>query len=341
MPITSTTSPSTGGAAPPPGAAAPPPPSPRRRQRTGREAPGQAAPRVVVERDVHRGRPRRLRPPRPRQRHQPGRQRAQPGQHDLRRRDAALGGQRGQHRIAGQRRRAQGAAQRGVGQHRDAAARAQLDDAAAQRRVVARTDRDLDRGDRQQRQRLLELPAIDVADADGEGRAAVDDGGHGAQAGRQRHPRIGRVQEPDVRRPAERGGAGLGVGAQGASAAVGSPAAALARHAALGDDADAGAQPGIRRGERACDQPLVVAEVVLAAAVGARGVEQRDAGVERRGEGRQRPVVVAVGVGREAHAAEPEHDVAGDVAPGVAGAVGEGLRAGHRRDARTAPRRVL
>ena len=56
--------------------------------------------------------------------------------------------------------------ERGVRDHGDAELRAALDDPAAERTVVVEAQRDLDRRDRHQLDRLVELAAIDVRHAD-------------------------------------------------------------------------------------------------------------------------------------------------------------------------------
>ena len=68
--------------------------------------------------------------------------------------------------------------------------------------------------------------------------------------------------------------------AQVLGAAVAVPAAARARHPALGRHQDplAVTVPGP---ERAGDQPLVVPQLAVVEALGVRGVDERDAGIER------------------------------------------------------------
>jgi len=56
-----------------------------------------------------------------------------------------------------------------------------------------------------------------------------------------------------------------------------------------------------RQGGR--DQPLVVIDVGVVAAVGVGGIEQRDAGSERRAKHGDCRRVVSIGVGRQPHAA--------------------------------------
>ena len=92
---------------------------------------------------------------------------------------------------------------------------------------------------------------------------------------------------------------------QVARAAVGDPAALGARQPALrrDDDPRAVAVPGC---ERPGDQPLVVAGLARVEAVGVGAVEEVDPRVEGRVQQRDGRRVVAVGLGRQPHAAEAE-----------------------------------
>src|SRR5439155_19741787 len=101
--------------------------------------------------------------------------------------------------------------------------------------------------------------------------------------------------------------ASFAVAADRLGAAVRHPRTALARHAALGDDA--GAPGRACTPERSCEQALVVAELVLAAAVTVRGVEDGDPGLDRGRDRRDRARLVAVLVGRETHAAETDAEL--------------------------------
>lgn len=58
------------------------------------------------------------------------------------------------------------------------------------------------------------------------------------------------------------------------------------------------------RGEGARDQPLVVSNVAIGKAVGIGGIEKRDAGAEGGVEDVDRSIVVAIGIGRQAQAAD-------------------------------------
>src|SRR5262249_43516404 len=106
------------------------------------------------------------------------------------------------------------------------------------------------------------------------------------------------------RKPVERGDARLAVGADRLRTAVGDPGASGPGHSALRDDPRA---LGTGGAERAYEQPLVAAGLV---AVGMRGVEDGDPGLNRCGD---RLIRV---VGRKPHAAEPDAD-GGRVEPGA------------------------
>ena len=106
--------------------------------------------------------------------------REQPGERDLGRRRAVRFATRSAP-VASSARSAR-PAERRVRDQRDPALLAPLDDAAAQRTVVERAERDLDRGDRRELERLVELPEVDVRDADAPRRA--------------RRPRAARARAP-------------------------------------------------------------------------------------------------------------------------------------------------
>ncbi len=117
--------------------------------------------------------------------------------------------------------------------------------------------------DRRERERLVELAAVDVGEPDAGDEAVGVQPGQRAHRRRPRRARVGRVQEVGVDRQAVKGGeARLAVCADGLGPAVGHPGAARAGHAALGDDA--GAALGAAASQRAGQQPLVVAELGLA-----------------------------------------------------------------------------
>ena len=102
-----------------------------------------------------------------------------------------------------------------------------------------------------------------------------------------------------------------GVG-QVARAAVRNPQPARTCHAALGrhDDGPAVAGP---RAQRLGDQPLVVPHLRRVAGVRVGGVEQTDSSIERGMDHRDGSPVVAIGRGREAHAAHPDARQTGDL----------------------------
>ena len=56
--------------------------------------------------------------------------------------------------------------------------------------------------------------------------------------------------------------------------------------------------------DRARNQPFVVPNIVSAVAIGVGRVKKCDAGIERGMQDRQRSIVVAIGLGRQTHAAE-------------------------------------
>lgn len=125
-----------------------------------------------------------------------------------------------------------------------------------------------------------------------------------------RCPRVGRVEEVEIGGQAVEGEqARFAIAGDRLGAAVRNPRAAGARHAARGHDARAARARA--RAEGAGEEPLVVAELVLAAAVGAGGVEDGDTGFGRRGDRRGGAVLVAALVGREAHATNADAKLGG------------------------------
>ena len=90
--------------------------------------------------------------------------------------------------------------------HRDPLLGAPFDDAPAQRTVVERAQRNLDSRDRRQLERLVELTAVDVREADTADDAVVEEPRKRAHRRVQRRAWIGRVQEVEIdRQPVERG----------------------------------------------------------------------------------------------------------------------------------------
>ena len=167
-----------------------------------------------------------------------------------------------------------GTAEGRVRHHCDPFLRAPVDDAPAQRAVVERAERDLDRRDRRQLERLVELPAVDVRETDAADETVVDEPRERAHRRAPRRARIRRVQEVEVdRQPVECGETRLAVGADRLRSAVGNPGAAGARHPALRHDPRALVRA--TRTQRSSEQGLVVA-------VRARRVEDGDAGIQPR-----------------------------------------------------------
>ena len=205
-----------------------------------------------------------LGPRRPRQRSHHSGEVGEPRKSDLPRRGAVPLRNPQQRRVAREPSGALDPAQRAVGEHADAALHALADQTAAQRTVLPRIQLDLHRG-------------ADLGDP-----AVALQRRESANAGRERHPRIGRVQLVEVDAlDAESAPAGGARGGEVARPPVRNPAAAGAREPALGSNAHA---RGVARParERAGDEPLVVAELAVARRVDVGGVEQGDAGVECR-----------------------------------------------------------
>ena len=96
----------------------------------------------------------------------------------------------------------------------------------------------------------------------------------------------------------------LARGADVLGAPVELPRLPRARVAALGGDEHAVAAAAQRLG----DQPLVVADVAIVARVRVRGVDQVHAGVQRRVDRADRPVLVGPALERERHPAESDRE---------------------------------
>ena len=256
------------------------------------------------------GRPRGLRAPGPRNRDDAGRETEEPGERDLFRVHVEPVCDRDELRAARQPGRAARAAERRVRDHHDPGLATPLDDASADRPVVEQAQRDLDRGDRCELERLVELSAVDVRHPDAADELLVDEPRQGSDRRPPRRPRIGRVGQVEVDREAvERREARLAVGADGLCPSVGHPCAADPPHAALRHDPRF--CPGAAAAEPAGEQPLVVAELPFAVAVRPCGVEDRDAGLGGGGDRVERTLLVAVRVRREAHAAEADAELRG------------------------------
>ena len=140
-----------------------------------------------------------------------------------------------------------GSAKRRVGDDDQPGLEAALDDTAAERRVVERAQRNLDRRQRSELERLVELRAIDVGDADARSQPVFVDPSERANRRPPRNPRVGSVQQIEVDRQAgERGQARFAVSPEGAGPPVRYPVAARSRHAALRDDPRQGASQAPR-----------------------------------------------------------------------------------------------
>ncbi len=227
----------------------------------------------------------------------------QPRERDLLRRDVVRLGRRA-HRVD----RVVGvgladAAERRPGQERDPALRARVDLALGQRRRVAERELVLDRDDLDDPQRLLELLDRAVGEADPAHLALVLELLERAHRLGVGDVRVGAVVLVEVDAVgAERLQRGLAGRADVLGAAVELPRAAGADVARLGGDEHvvAAALEGLG------DQPLVVADLVLAGAVGVGGVDQGHAGVERGVDDADRLRLVGAAVERQRHPAEPD-----------------------------------
>ena len=221
----------------------------------------------------------RLGAPGARDRDDSGRDVEQPGQRRLGRGGRRGVGGLGKIGAAAESAGAARSAQRRVRDQRDPELLAALDHAAAQRAIIVHAQRHLDGGDRGEGERFVELVAVDVGNPDPRHQALVEQARERADGGAPRRPVVGRVDQVQVDREAvERGQARLAVAQDRLRATVRDPGAARAGHAALGDDPPTGA----RGRQRPRQQPLVVAELRLAAAVRVRGVEHGDPGLRAR-----------------------------------------------------------
>ena len=170
------------------------------------------------------------------------------------------------------------AAERRPGQERDPALRAGVDLALGERRGEAERELVLDRDDLDDPERLLELLDGAVGEADPAHLALVLELLERADGLGVGHVRVGAVVLVEVDAVgAERLQRRLAGRADVLGAAVELPRAAGADVARLGGDDHV----VVAALQRLGDQPLVVADLVLAGAVGVGGVDQVDAGVER------------------------------------------------------------
>ena len=144
------------------------------------------------------------------------------------------------------------------GDHGQTPLRAPFHDLAAERAIVEGAERDLDGRNGGELERLVQLRAVDVRDADPPDEALVREPSEGAHGRPPRRPRVGRVDEVEVDREAvERAEAGLAVRVERLRPAVRDPGAAGPGHASLRHDPRASL--GAAAAERAREEPLVVA----------------------------------------------------------------------------------
>ena len=177
-------------------------------------------------------------------------------------------------------------------------------DAVQETLILPEIQLDLDRINLGNAAGLLDLPNVHVAEPDELDAAISLERRERPDARCQRYPRVGSMKLIEVNAfDAERAAAGFACRDQVARPSVGDPSALRPRQATLGRDANAGsfAGPGC---DRPRNQPFVVPRIVCAEAIGVRRVEECDAGIERGMQDCQRPIVVAIGLGRQTHAAE-------------------------------------
>src|SRR5450755_2650654 len=157
-----------------------------------------------------------------------------------------------------------------MGEHLDAELDAARDDATAQRPIGKGAEGDLDRVDRRDTEREVELPSRDVRQPDPPDKARPSHPFESAHGGDPRYARIGRVQEVRVDGKApESLDAGLAVLAYRARAPVGLPTPLGPTHPALRENADGSTAKRSRQG------PLVVTELRVIERIRARRVEHR------------------------------------------------------------------
>ena len=150
----------------------------------------------------------------------------QPGERDLGRSSSTGRRDRAKRRFPGQAAGAAGSAKRRVGHDDQPGLEAALDDTAAERGVVERAQRNLDRRQRSELERLVELRAIDVGDADARSQPVFVDPSERANRRPPRNSRVGSVQQIEVDRQAgERGQARFAVSPEGAGPPVRYPVA--------------------------------------------------------------------------------------------------------------------
>ena len=219
-----------------------------------------------------------------------------------------------------------------MGDHRDASLIAALDDASSDGVVVEGAQRDLNGGDVDELERLVQLPSIDVGHADAFHEALAEESGQGAHGGLPRRPRIGSVDEVEVDRQAVQGGeARFAVGENRSRATVRDPSAAGSCHAALRDDVRTPHRATAM--QRTRDESLVVSELSGSVPVRVSGVEHRHTGAGCRRDRLERELLVAAVVGRHAHAPETDAKLGG-VQPSMAIQHAKGTRSAAEQRAR-------
>jgi hypothetical protein len=200
------------------------------------------------------------------------------------------------------------APERPVGEDPDAPVAAVLGDAVQEVVVAPGGELHLHRRDRHDLLRLPDLAHRHVREPDLRDEPLAAESRQGAHARGKGDTRVGGVELVE----------GQALDAQGAEArfaggdevprpAVRDPASARASEPALRRHRDRRSFPRPAP-ERPRDQPLVVADLALVAAIDVRGVQEAHPRVERFVEEGDRPLVVAVGGGGEPHAAEGGRD---------------------------------
>ena len=224
-------------------------------------------------------------------------------------------------------------AQRRVRHQCDPGIRTALDDPAAKRGVVEDAECDLHDRDRGELEGLVQLRAIDVADTDTRDEPVVDELRERSHGRPPRRSRIGRVEEVERRSAGRRAPRGSPRSRRGSSVLVPS-----GTHAPPGR-----VMPPFvtMRAVARIGAPQRAGEELLVVSVRTRRVEHGDPRLRSGDDRRERAFLVAIGVGREAHAAEADAQLAW-VEPAQSGAArlrGRTPRGGRPRPrARAAPR---
>ncbi len=192
---------------------------------------------------------------------------------------------------------------RAIREQRDAVRDAVLGHAVQDVVVLPDAQLDLNRRDLGDASGLFDLTDVHIAEANRLDVPVPFERRERADAGCERRSRIGGVQLVQVDAlDAERPPARLAGCDEVSRPPVGCPPAVGPRESTFGGDSNARAIAGPGR-DGASDQPLVVPDVVRIEAVGVGRVEEREAGIERRVQNAHRPRIIALAVGRQAHAA--------------------------------------